>query len=142
MSKLLNSRGEPIQKEVGNSDLPTMQQILKDPITKKFVFLNSESHPNQTCIGLTDKTKYNGVVYKYGKVTLPDESTLSADKHLNLKFDYDILDTNGISKEILQGKEFHKLIGDILYHVIIAQAEDGSIEPDNRADDPEQFSSQ
>ena len=90
----------------------------------------------------TEKTKYNGVVYKYGKVTLPDESTLSATKHLNLKFDYDILDTNGVSKEILEGKDFHKLIGDILYHVIIAQAEDGSIEPDNRTDDPEQFSSQ
>ena len=29
---------------------------------------------------------------------------------------------------------------DILYHVIIAQSEDASIEPDDRADDAEQFS--
>jgi|TARA_B110000902_G_scaffold220428_1_gene255388 hypothetical protein len=141
MSKLLNSQGIPIEKEISESGLPSREQLLKDPITEKFVFLESENIPNQTCIGLTEKTKYNGVVYKYGKVTLPDESTLSANKHLNLKFDYDILDTNGVSKEILEGKEFHKLIGDILYHVIITQAEDGSIEPDNRADDPEQFSS-
>ena len=89
---------------------------------------------------MTKKTEYYGVVYKYGKVTLPDESSLTANKHLNVKFDYDILDTNGVSKEILEGKEFHKLIGDILYHVIIAQSEDGSIEPDDRADDAEQFS--
>jgi|TARA_B110000438_G_C15517678_1_gene522736 hypothetical protein len=141
MSKLLNSQGQPIEREVSPSELPTMEQILKDPIIEKFVFLESEDIPNQTCIGLTKKTEYYGVVYKYGKVTLPDESSLTANKHLNVKFDYDILDTNGVSKEILEGKEFHKLIGDILYHVIIAQAEDGSIEPDNRADDPEQFSS-
>ena len=122
------------------SDLPTMKQIMNDPITKKFVFLTNEEYPNQTLIGLTSETKYSGVVYKYGKVTLPDETKLTQEKHLNLKFDYDILDTNGVSKEILEGKEFHKLIGDILYHVIIAQSEDGSIEPDDRADDAEQFS--
>ena len=122
------------------SNLPTMEQIMNDPITKKFVFLTNEEYPNQTLIGLTSETKYSGVVYKYGKVTLPDETKLTQEKHLNLKFDYDILDTNGVSKEILESKEFHKLIGDILYHVIIAQSEDGSIEPDDRADDAEQFS--
>ena len=141
MSKLLNSQGIPIERNIQQSELPTKKQILADPITQKFVFLENESIPDQTCIGLTEKTEYYGVVYKYGKVTLPDESSLSKNKHLNLKFDYDILDTNGVSKVILEGKEFHKLIGDILYHVIIAQAEDGSIEPDNRADDAEQFSS-
>ena len=104
MSKLLNSQGIPIERKVDQSALPTMEQILKDPITEKFVFLQSENIPEQTCIGLTEKTEYYGVVYKYGKVTLPDESTLSATKHLNLKFDYDILDTNGVSKEILEGK--------------------------------------
>lgn len=134
MSKLLNSRGEPIEKNNNKTQLPSMEQILKDPITKKFVFLENKDIPEQTCIGLTEKTEYAGVVYKYGKVTLPDESALSANEHLNLKFDYDILDTNGISKDILEGKEFHKLIGDILFHVIIAQSGDGSIESDDRAD--------
>ena len=134
MSKLLNSQGIPIERNIHQSELPTRDQLLKDPITEKFVFLESENIPNQTCIGLTEKTKYNGVVYKYGKVTLPDESALSENKHLNLKFDYDILDTNGVSKEILEGKEFHKLIGDILYHVIIAQSEDGNIESNDRTD--------
>ena len=121
------------------NNLPTMKQILKDPITKKFVFLNSKEFPNQTCIGLTEETNYAGVIYKYGEVTLPDESKLNENKHLNLKFKYDILESNGIPKTKLEGTEFNKLIGDILYHVIIAQSEDGSIEPDNREDDPQQF---
>ena len=121
------------------SNLPSMEQILKDPITKKFVFLNSKEFPNQTCIGLTEKTDYAGVIYNYGAVTLPDASKLDENKHLNLKFKYDILESNGIPKTKLEGTEFNKLIGDILYHVIIAQSEDGSIEPDNREDDPQQF---
>ena len=121
------------------SNLPSMEQILKDPITKKFVFLNSKEFPNQTCIGLTEKTDYAGVIYKYGEVTLPDESKLDENKHLNLKFKYDILESNGVNKTKLKSKDFHKLVGDILYHVIIAQSEDGSIEPDNREDDPQQF---
>ena len=121
------------------SSLPTIEQILKDPITKKFVFLNSKEFPNQTCIGLTEKTDYAGVIYKYGEVTLPDESKLDENKHLNLKFKYDILESNGVNKTKLKSKDFHKLVGDILYHVIIAQSEDGSIEPDNREDDPQQF---
>ena len=121
------------------SNLPSMEQILKDPITKKFVFLNSKEFPNQTCIGLTEETDYAGVIYKYGEVTLPDESKLDENKHLNLKFKYDILESNGVNKTKLKSKDFHKLVGDILYHVIIAQSEDGSIEPDNREDDPQQF---
>ena len=121
------------------SNLPSMEQILKDPITKKFVFLNSKEFPNQTCIGLTEKTDYAGVIYKYGEVTLPDESKLDENKHLNLKFKYDILESNGVNKTKLKSKDFNKLVGDILYHVIIAQSEDGSIEPDNREDDPQQF---
>ena len=119
-----------------------MEQILKDPITKKFVFLNSKEFPNQTCIGLTEKTDYAGVIYKYGEVTLPDESKLDENKHLNLKFKYDILESNGVNKTKLKSKDFHKLVGDILYHVIIAQSEDGSIESDDREDNTQQLNIQ
>jgi hypothetical protein len=78
MSKLLNHLGEPIENKVDESQLPTTEQILADPITKKFVFLNSEAHPDQTCIGLTGETNYHGVVYKYGEVTVPDETKLKS----------------------------------------------------------------
>ena len=123
------------------SDLPTLEQILKDPITKKFVFLNSKEFPNQTCIGLTEKTDYAGVIYKYGEVTLPDESKLDENKHLNLKFKYDILENNGIPREKF-GDEFFKLIGDILYHIIITQAEDSTSEPIYRTNNAEQLSNE
>ena len=124
MSKLLNHLGEPIENKVDESQLPTQQQILADPITKKFVFLNSEAYPDQTCIGLTGETNYHGVVYRYGEVSVPDETQLSEGNNLQLKFKYDILENNGIPKEKF-GDDFFKLLGDILYHIIIAQSEVG-----------------
>jgi len=131
MSKLVNHLGEPIKSEIDESKLPTAEQILQDPITKKFVFLNSDAYPDQTCIGLTEDTDYHGVIYKYGEVTIPDEKKLLDNEHLQLKFKYDILENNGIPKENF-GDEFFKLIGDILYHIIIAQSEVGY---DNNTDD-------
>ena len=136
MSKLVNSQGEPIKKEVDESKLPTVDQILKDPITKKFLFLESVDYPDQTCIGLTEETDYHGVVYKYGEVTIPDEKTLDENQHLRLKFKYDILDNNGIPREKF-GDEFFKLIGDILYHIIITQSEHNSEYPNDRTNNPQ-----
>ena len=131
MSKLVNHLGETIKSEVDESKLPTTEQILQDPITKKFVFLNSDAYPEQTCIGLTSETDYHGVVYRYGQVSIPDEAALNENNHLNLKFKYDILENNGIPKEKFN-EEFFKLIGDILYHIIITQSEVGY---DNNTDD-------
>ena len=141
MSKLLNHLGEPIKKMVDESKLPTTEQILQDPITKKFVFLNSENYPDQTCIGLTEETDYHGVIYKYGEVSIPDENKLLDNEHLQLKFKYDILENNGIPKEKF-GDDFFKLIGDILYHIIIAQSEVGYDNTDNRTNNIKQPSIQ
>jgi len=133
MSNLVNHLGEPIGKTIDESTLPTREQILADPITKKFVFLNSDAYPNQTCIGLTSETDFHGVVYKYGKVTLPEEIVDGEveKKGLPFKFEYDIIENNGIPKENF-GDNFMKLIGDVLLHIIIAQSEDGTLEPINR----------
>ena len=118
------------------SDLPTKEQLLKDPITEKFVFLTSEKYRDQTCIGLTKETDFWGVVYKYGRVILPDETKLNSENKLNLKFEYDILENNGIPKEKF-GDDFFKLLGDILYHIIIVQTPDAEEmnESDNREND-------
>ena len=83
-----------------NETLPSKEQLLQDPIREKFVFLTSKNH-EQTCIGLTDKTDFNGVVYKYGKVTIPDETKLNSENKLNLKFEYDILENNGIPLSLI-----------------------------------------
>ena len=98
MSTLLDANGQPIPKKVDESQLPTVEQILKDPITKKFVFLNNKDYPDQTCIGLTTETDYAGVIYKYGQVTLPDESKIKDGESLRLEFKYDILENNGITR--------------------------------------------
>ena len=118
-----------------NETLPTKDELLNDAIREKFVFLTSEKHP-QTCIGLTDKTDFHGVVYKYGKVTIPDETKLNSENKLNLKFEYDILENNGIPREKF-GDDFFKLIGDILYHIIIVQTPEPeeTNESDNREND-------
>ena len=134
MSKLLNQFGEPIESTP--KPLPTTEQILQDPITKKFVFLNSEAYPEQTCIGLTSETEYSGTIYKYGKVSLPEE--LASEEEIEksgmpFKFEYDILETNGNPKEKYDDK-FEKLVGDILLHIIIAQSEDGQLESNYRTD--------
>ena len=134
MSKLLNQFGEPIESTP--KPLPSTEQILQDPITKKFVFLNSEAYPEQTCIGLTSETEYSGTIYKYGKVSLPEELASEEEiekSGLPFKYEYDILETNGISKEKYDDK-FEKLVGDILLHIIIAQSEDGQIESNYRTD--------
>lgn len=141
MSKLVNHLGEPINNEIDESKLPTAEQILQDPITKKFVFLNSDAYPDQTCIGLTEDTDYHGVIYKYGEVTIPDEKKLLDNEHLQLKFKYDILENNGIPKENF-GDDFFKLIGDILYHIIIAQSEVGYDNTDDRTNNTQQSSIQ
>ena len=135
MSNLVNHLGEPIGKTVDESKLPTTEQILNDPITKKFVFLNSDAYPNQTCIGLTSETDFHGVVYKYGKVTLPEEIVDGEveKKGLPFKFEYDIIENNGIPKENF-GDNFMKLIGDVLLHIIIAQSEDGTLATNYRTD--------
>ena len=137
MSKLLNHLGETIDNTVDESKLPSTQSILNDPITKKFVFLNSDAHPDQTCIGLTSETDFHGVVYKYGAVSIPEEimneSEMKGKKDLPFTFKYDIIENNGIPKENF-GDDFFKLIENILLHIIIAQSEDGSIESNYRTD--------
>ena len=130
MSSLLDANGQPIQKKVDESQLPTVEQILSDPITKKFVFLNSDDYPDQTCIGLTTETDYAGVIYKYGKVTLPDENKIKDGESLRLEFKYDILENNGISKDKF-GDKFFDLIGNILYHIIITQSQGAPSESNN-----------
>ena len=121
MSKLLNQFGEPIESTP--KPLPSTEQILQDPITKKFVFLNSDAHPDQTCIGLTGETDFHGVVYKYGKVTLPEELASEEEiekSGLPFKFEYDIVDNNGWKQEDFK-EDFFELIGDILVDIITTE---------------------
>ena len=58
--------------------------------------------------------KFEGVIYKYGKVTIPEEENSKG--NLPFRFEYDILDPYGLEREEFN-EEFFTLIGDILVDV-------------------------
>ena len=80
-----------------------------------------------TAIGLTEKAgEFQGVVYRYGTIVPPKEPSSKADLYNNkdevtdklpFKFEWQILDSNGLEKERFDDK-FFTLIGDILVHII------------------------
>ena len=102
----------------------------------KSLFFLRVKNIHRLVLSFTDKTDFHGVVYKYGKVTLPDETKINSENKLNLKFEYDILENNGIPKERFND-DFFKLIGDISYHIIVVQTPDPeeTNESDNREND-------
>ena len=91
-------------------------------VEKKYKFVENKGAKWQG-IGLTKEAGfYQGVVYRYGKVTPIEE-----DDKLRLHFDWQILDSNGSDKKHLKD-EFFNLIGDVLYDIMDKQLEDGSLQ--------------
>jgi len=95
----------------------------------------SDKDKTWTGIGLTEKAgKYQGVVYKYGKVSV-DENKNNEDA--TLQFEWDMLDSNGLPKEMI-GEDFFQLIGDILQDIILEQLDKDELQyvnTDNRKND-------
>ena len=90
-------------------------------IREKYTFVTDKDAQWQ-CIGLTQKAGfYQGVVYKYGKVSVPSpediQKSLTKEGDLPFRFEYDIVDSNGLEQEWFQ-EDFFKLIGDILVDII------------------------
>ena len=83
-----------------------------------------------TAIGLTEKAgEFQGVVYRYGTIVPTKEPSSKADLYNNkdevtdklpFKFEWQILDSNGLEKERFNDK-FFTLIGDILVHIIFKE---------------------
>ena len=87
----------------------------------------SNNKEETQCIGLTEKAgQFQGVVYKYGKVTIPDPNELSGESDLPLSFHYDIVDNNSLPKEYFN-EDFNNLIGDILVDILDDQLKEGNI---------------
>ena len=78
---------------------------------RKFSYIHTEKHPEQTCIGINEG-KFAGVVYKYGTIT-----PIEKDGVLTMQFEFDIVENNAIPREQFDD-EFFTLIGDILMEVI------------------------
>ena len=69
--------------------------------------------------------KFDGVIYKYGKVSVSEEE--NEDGTLSFQFQYDIIDNVGILREDFD-EEFFTLIGDILVDIIDEQIEEDNFE--------------
>ena len=82
-------------------------------IRDQYVFITNKDEEMQ-CIGIR-KGKFEGVVYRYGKVALGEETR---DGNLPFRFEYDILDNNLIPREEFDDEGFFNLLGDILVDII------------------------
>ena len=85
-------------------------------IKDQYVFITNKDE-NMQCIGIR-KGKFEGVVYKYGKVSLGKETK---DGNLPFRFEYDILDNNMIPRAEFDDDDFFKLLGDILVDIFDRQ---------------------
>ena len=98
------------------------RKSLNMEIEKKYKLVQNKDARWQG-VGLTKEAGfYQGVVYRYGKVTPIEE-----DEKLRLQFDWEILDSNGLGKEYFKD-DFFNLIGDILYDIMDEQMKDGSLQ--------------
>jgi hypothetical protein len=89
----------------------------------------SNNKEETQCIGLTEKAgQFQGVVYKYGKVTIPDPNELSGESDLPLSFHYDIVDSNNLPRNWLETPEFQRVIGDILVDILDDQVKEGTVQ--------------
>ena len=101
-------------------------------IRDQYVFITNKDE-NMLCIGIR-KGKFEGVVYKYGKVSLGEETK---DGNLPFKFEYDILDSNLIPREEFDDENFFNLLGDILVDIIDRQENLNIGYTNNREDSPQ-----
>ena len=85
-------------------------------IKDQYVFITNKDE-NMQCIGIR-KGKFEGVVYRYGKIALGEETW---DGNLPFRFEYDILDNNMIPRAEFDDDDFIKLLGDILVDIIDRQ---------------------
>ena len=86
-------------------------------IEKKYTFVENKGAKWQG-IGLTkDAGFYQGVVYRYGKVSVNENKEKTK---ASLQFEWDMLDSNGLPKEMI-GDDFFELAGKILEDIIRQQ---------------------
>ena len=90
-----------------------------------YVFV-TDNEDNWQCIGIRGG-QFDGVVYKYGKITIPEPPEENIEKDLTLKFEYDIVSTNNLPAEWF-GEEFFNLIGDILVDILDQRMKEGTLE--------------
>ena len=96
-------------------------------IKDKYKWITNNSDETQ-CIGLTPETNtFQGVIYKYTKVSIPNPDEMKDKRDLPLRFEYDIVDSNSLPKEWF-AEEFNTLVGDILVDILEDQVREGKVQ--------------
>ena len=94
-------------------------------MTEKYKFVSREG--DKWASILIDSGKYNGVIYQYGKVSVPKEE--KEDGNMPLVFKYTIVEFNSHTDESLkETEEFTTTIGDILVSILDEQLEKDNLE--------------
>ena len=100
-------------------------------ISEMYTFVENKDN-SWTGIGLTEKAgKYQGVVYRYGKVSIVENEEKT---EASLQFEWDMLDSNGLPKEMI-GDDFFELAGKILEDIMQKQLDRNELQyvnTDNR----------
>jgi len=90
---------------------------MKPQYNVDYVLLESDDNTT-TGVGIR-KGKFAGVLYHYGKVKIQEEENVA-----RMTFSYTVVFTPDIPvHELMEDKEFHNFIGDILTDILMGQAE-------------------
>ena len=95
-------------------------------IKDRYAFVDKPGDVKWTAIRIQGG-KFDGVIYHYAKVYMPDDIKENSDGTLPFQFEYNIIDNIGISREDFD-EEFFTLIGDILVDIIDEQIEEDNLE--------------
>ena len=93
-------------------------------IKDSYTFVTNNKDETQ-CIGIRGG-RFEGVIYKYGDVSIPNPDEMKGKSDLPLKFHYDIVDNNSLPVEWFN-EEFNTLIGDILVDILADQLKNGNV---------------
>ena len=97
---------------------------MENNIKERYTFVSNNKEETQ-CIGIRGG-EYQGVVFKYSNVSIPNPDEMKGKSNLPLKFHYDIVDNNSLPIEWFN-EEFNNLAADILVGIIDDQIEKGNV---------------
>ena len=92
-------------------------------IKQRYTFVTQEGQ-NWTCVGIRNGI-YDGVIIKYGRISVAEAEDEKG--NLPFKFEYDIVDPNGLLRETFD-EEFFTLIGDILVDILDEQLQEDNLD--------------
>ena len=103
---------------------------MKPQYNTDYVFLDSDDN-KRTGVGIK-RGKFSGVLYHYGKAKIQEDEGFA-----KMTFSYTVVQSPKIPiHELMEDKEFHDFIGEILTDILISQAEANEKARDN---DSEEF---